>query len=97
MVNRRVVMRVLASVVLIAAFGGPAAAHAVVMRLPSPGGPATRNEAALIRPVAVSRPAAFHWGDAGIGAAITLVLVGAGLAGAGLMRGRRRGHRTALS
>jgi hypothetical protein len=45
---------------------------------------------------AASSPADFQWDDAGIGAAATAILVGAGAAASGVGR-RRRTHRTAIS
>jgi hypothetical protein len=59
--------------------------------LPSPSAPNAVVNATPVQPAA-STPSAFQWGDAGIGAAGTVVLLGAGAGAAGAVR-RRRVHR----
>jgi hypothetical protein len=73
---------------VIAAVSFPAAAQGRIMidhtGHPSAPAPAPSTPSA--------QPAGFQWDDAGIGAAGTVVLLGAGAMTAGLARRRRAGH-----
>jgi hypothetical protein len=77
----------------------PAAAYARVDLNPPVASVKSSQAPSAIVPsgrAAASSPAGFQWDDAGIGAAATAILVGAGAAASGV--GRRRGtHRTAIS
>jgi hypothetical protein len=97
--------RTLIAATLIAAASTPSSAYARFNLDPEPL--AAHHPAALVTPARPARPArsvaeassatrGFEWGDAGLGAAGTLVLLGTG-AGSAVVIGRRRGHRTAVS
>ena len=76
----------------------PAAAQARFDLNPSPGTPApvqTVSSPAAPQPT-LGDQSGFDWGDAGIGAAGTVVLLGAGAAGTVVVR-RRRAQRAAVS
>ncbi len=99
MCKHDVIRRLVASGVVIAAAGLPAAAQARFVVDPPVAPPA--NSPALAasglsapRTPAGSQPG-FHWDDAGIGAGGAVLLLGAGVAGSGLARRNRR-HRTVV-
>ena len=93
--------RTLTAAAMIAAASAPSSAFARLNLDPEP--PAAPHPAQLATPARQARPVAeassspgFEWGDAGLGAAGTLVLLGTG-AGSAAVIARRRGHRTAVS
>jgi hypothetical protein len=94
--------RTLIAAALIAAASAPSSAYARFNLDPEP--PAAHHPAQVVTPAHPAHPVAeassaargFEWGDAGIGAAGTLVLLGTG-AGSAAVIARRRGHRTAVS
>jgi hypothetical protein len=71
--------------IAIAALSLPTAAHARVLMDP-PEHPVPTPAAAPSQPAAAS---SFQWGDAGIGAAATIALLGGGVLAAGAVRRRR--------
>jgi hypothetical protein len=93
--TRTYITSVLASLAVMAAVGFPSAAQARLDLNPTPptvaGSPAPSG--AAIQLSAAGAQSGFRWGDAGIGAAGTVVLLGAGVAGVAVVR-RRRTHRT---
>jgi hypothetical protein len=74
----------------------PAAPHRAQLATVTPARPPRPSRPA--RPVAESSSASrgFAWGDAGLGAARTLVLLGTG-AGSAAILSRRRGHQARVS
>lgn len=89
------IMRLLIAATAIVAMSGPTAAYAFVRD--TGGGPATSGHAqALIVPsvprATASASEGFRWGDAGVGAAGVVVLLGAAAGAAGVLR-QRRAHR----
>jgi hypothetical protein len=96
--------RALIAAAMIAAASAPSSAYARLNLDPEP--PAAHHPPQLVTPAHPARPArpvaeaasatrGFEWGDAGLGAAGTLVLLGTG-AGSAAAIARRRGHRTAV-
>jgi hypothetical protein len=86
--------RTLAAAVVIAAASAPSAAYARFNLAPAPPGtshPAERTITPSTPKAEVSSPGGFQWGDAGLGAAGTLVLLGTG-AGSAAVVSRRRAH-----
>lgn len=92
MLNPNLIKRTLAAGLAIGTVGVPAAAQARLNLNPPSDVPAPVANAA---PVAPSAQSGFQWGDAGLGAAGAIVLLGAGAAGTGTLR-RWRTQRTAL-
>jgi hypothetical protein len=94
MLRSNLIKRSLTGGVVIASLGLPAAAQAVVMAS-DPGGTVS-SPPAQVAGAPSAQPTGgqseFQWGDAGVGAAGTVVLLGAGVAAAGVAR-RRRTHR----
>jgi hypothetical protein len=94
--------RTLTAAAMIAAVSAPTTASARFNLNPEPS--AAPHPARTVTPARAARPApqansasgGFEWGDAGLGAAGTLVLLGTG-AGSAAVIARRRGHRTAVS
>jgi hypothetical protein len=94
--------RALTAAAMIAAASAPSSAYARLNL--DPETPLGHHQVRLVTPTRPARPVAeaaspspgFEWGDAGLGAAGMLVLVGTG-AGTAAAIGRRRGHRTATS
>lgn len=85
--NHHLIKRSLASGLVIAAAGWPAAAQARVSVDP----PAGSSAPIVSVPSApqTSSHSSFQWGDAGIGAAAAVVLLGTGALGASVTRRRR--------
>ena len=81
----------LAGGLVIAAVSFPATAQGRIM-IDSPGQPSAPAPASSPPP---AQPAGFQWDDAGIGAAGTVLLLGAGAMTAGLARRRRAHHAVA--
>jgi hypothetical protein len=91
MFMHHLIKRSLAGGLVIAAAGFPAVAQARLSVDPPAGsGPPITSTASV--PVTPSAGSSFQWGDAGIGAAGTILLLGAGAGAAGAVR-RRRTHR----
>lgn len=85
MFNNHVVGRWLSGGLVIAAASFPPAAQAMLPRADSPSSAAGQSSSAIGLPVqSAGKPGqdGFQWGDAGIGAAGTVVLLGAGAAAA---------------
>jgi hypothetical protein len=99
MSNGNLIKRLLTGGLVIAAAGFPSAAQARLNLDPPPGAVASSTAPVVSRPsVHRSEPSAqsgFQWGDAGIGAAGTVALLGAGVAASGVAR-RRRAHGTVI-
>ncbi len=99
MFKQGVTKRCLAGGLLVAAASFPAAAQARFDLNPSPPPAASAPLPAASRPSVhqggPSTEAGFQWGDAGLGAAGTVVLLGTGATAVGIAR-RRRVHRTAI-
>ncbi len=96
MLKGNLIRRTLATGIVTTVAVFPAAAQARFDLNPSPGTPApvqTVSSPAAPQPT-LGDQSGFDWGDAGIGAAGTVVLLGAGAAGTVLVR-RRRTQRTA--
>ncbi len=100
MSKHRLIRASLASGLAIAAVGTPGIAEGHFLMNPENPSPATASALRgvytasatdSVRAADVSSPS-FQWGDAGIGAAGVIVLLGAGSGTVGLMR-RRRSHR----
>lgn len=93
MLSRKMIKRGLASALVFAAAGSPAAAHASFAMV----APAGASAAAHISTAPAARQvgSGFQWGDAGIGAAVAITVLGAGAASSGAAR-RRRTHRAVL-
>ena len=98
MFNHTVLKRSLITGVALAAAACPAAATARAIQPGDPGAPTTLSPvtAQVAHPASSSTTAEFRWDDAGIGAAATIVLIGAGGVAAGGLRRRHTG-REALS
>lgn len=94
MSNHHLIKRSLAAGAAIAAVGFPSAAQATFIDVgggssgPVPVAPPAPARVASAQPVTASG-SSFEWGDAGIGAAATIVLVAAGAGTVGVMRRRR--------
>ena len=96
MCNLSVVQRGLAGGLVVAAMSFPSAGLAASGPVVTGGGSLPPAAAALAaQPAGASAPSGFRWGDAGIGAGATVVLLGAGAAASTAAR-RRRGHRTVI-
>jgi hypothetical protein len=92
MLSRKIIKRGLAGALVFAAVGSPAAAQAE-LPLEVGGGHAL---AQLASGQAVQQGGSgFQWGDAGIGAAAAITVLGAGAASSGAAR-RRRPQRTVV-
>jgi hypothetical protein len=93
MLKHHLIKGSIASGLAIAAAASPATAQA--RYAPDPPGPSTPPQVVVDPPVthpASAAQSSFQWGDAGIGAAGTILLLGAGAGTAGAVR-RRRTHR----
>jgi hypothetical protein len=99
--------RTLTAATLIAAASAPSTAYAMPNLDPDTPAAPRRAQLATVTPARPSRPArpvaesssasrGFAWGDAGLGAAGTLVLVGTG-AGSAAILSRRRDHQARVS
>jgi hypothetical protein len=93
----KVIKRLLAAAVVIAAASAPSVAYAR-LNLNPPVAPAVTHPAPPAVTPSAARPEAsstqgFRWDDAGIGAAGMVVLIGMG-AGAAAVIARRHGHQT---
>jgi hypothetical protein len=98
MLKGRLIRRTLAGCVAIAVAGLPSTAQAMING--GRGGPTPTASPAIVSGQSIQQTGAgaqsgFQWGDAGIGAAGTVVLLGAAAAGSGLAR-RRRAHRAVV-
>jgi hypothetical protein len=96
MYKHNLIRRWLTGGVVIAAASFPSAAQAMLPLADPPAATSGQVASAIGLPVphAGSRAqSGFEWGDAGIGAAGTIVLLGAGAVASGVGR-RRRAHRT---
>lgn len=91
--------RTLAAAAVIAAASAPSTAYARFNLDPEPSA-AHPQAPHIITPAHAeadaSSPGRFQWGDAGLGAAGTLALLGVG-AGSTVVLARRRGHQTRVS
>lgn len=98
MFKRTIIRRSLVAGLAIGAASLPAGAHAM-LPLPDPvysTGSQDSNAIALpAQSTGQTSQGGFQWGDAGIGAAGTVVLLGTGAVAAGAIR-RRRGQRPAI-
>jgi hypothetical protein len=93
MLHNHLIKRGVAAGLMVAAAALPSAAQA---RIPlDEGGPGWSTPAPAITPSVPQSGNGFAWGDAGIGAAGAVVLLGAGAVGTGAAR-RRRTHRTVI-
>ncbi len=95
MCNLSVVQRGLAGGLAIAAMSLPSAALAASAPDVAGGSLPGVGAAIAAQPAGASAPSGFRWGDAGIGAGATVVLLGAGAVASTAAR-RRRGHRTVI-
>ena len=93
MLSHKMIKRGLAGVLVFAAAGFPAGAQAFVMDSAA-GGSAPATLAASGQAVQQGG-SGFQWGDAGIGAAAAITVLGAGAASSGAAR-RRRTQRTVI-
>jgi hypothetical protein len=92
MLSHKMIKRGLAGVLVFAAAGFPAGAQAFAMD--SAGGGSAPG--LVVSGQAVQQGGSgFQWGDAGIGAAAAITVLGAGAASSGAAR-RRRTHRTVI-
>lgn len=81
----------MAVIAAVAMAGLPSAAQARFDLNPAPATVApAATQPAVASAASTADSSGFDWGDAGIGAAGTAVLLGAGLGGAGAVRRRRR-------
>jgi hypothetical protein len=92
MLSQKMIKCGLAGVLVSAAAGCPAAAQAFVMD--SAAGGSAPVQVAIARAVQQGG-SGFQWGDAGIGAAAAITVLGAGAASSGAAR-RRRTQRTVV-
>ncbi len=89
MFNRSMIKRSMASAVVIGAAALPSGAQAMFIN--SGGTPANPAGTARVAHVsAATTDSSFSWGDAGIGAAGAIVLLGAGALGTSVTRRHRR-------
>ena len=89
MFNHNLIKRSLAAAAVVATAGFPTAAQATLVGGGgAPAVPATSTPFAPPQPVAGSH-SSFQWGDAGIGAAGAVALLGAGAIGVSVTRRRR--------
>jgi hypothetical protein len=95
----KLIKRILIVATVVVAASAPAAASAKYIVEPSgssaTSGPAQHAIVASVRPTAASDGQSFEWGDAGIGAAGVLVLIGVGSGALGVRR--RRAHQPLMS
>jgi hypothetical protein len=94
MLSYKMIKRGLAGVLVFAAAGFPAAAQASFMA-DAGGGSAPATLAASGHRAVQQGGSGFQWGDAGIGAAAAITVLGAGAASSGVAR-RRRVQRTVV-
>jgi hypothetical protein len=87
MSNHHLIKRSLATAVAVAAVGLPANADALIIEGPSAAEPTPATSTPTV-PAATSN-SSFQWGDAGIGAAAVVGVLGAGIASSVLVRRRR--------
>jgi hypothetical protein len=98
MYRHNLIRRWLTGAVVIAAASFPSAAQAMLPLADPPAEASGQVASAIGLPVphaGSSAQGGFQWGDAGIGAAGAVVLLGAGAVASGVGR-RRRGHRTVV-
>lgn len=93
MLSQKMIKRGLAGALVVAAAGSPAAAQAsLAMDAPAGGGAPVQVASG---PAVQQGGSGFQWGDAGIGAAAAITVLGAGAASSGAAR-RRRTQRTVV-
>lgn len=96
MLSEKMIKRGLAGAFIFAAAGFPAAAQARFdMGAGGGGNPNSPVPAVSRQAVQQGGSGGFQWGDAGVGAAAAITVLGAGAASSGAAR-RRRTHRTVI-
>jgi hypothetical protein len=86
------IKRLLVAATAILVLSGPSAAFAAVMGADGGGSASGPGQAVVIAPIsrtAASSSQGFQWGDAGVGAASIVVLLGVGVGAASVLRHRR--------